>query len=164
MEDKFCPCGSEKKYDECCEPIIKGKIKATTAESLMRSRYSAYVKHEIDWIVKSCAQSAEENKIDMEETRKWSEESIWHGLKIIRTEKGGENDTEGTVEFSATYTRTGLKDVHLEQAYFSKKNGEWFYETGNLIPTTVVREGKKVGRNEPCPCGSGKKHKKCCAI
>ena len=27
---------------------------------------------------------------------------------------------------------------------------------------TVVREGKKVGRNEPCSCGSGKKYKKCC--
>ena len=29
-------------------------------------------------------------------------------------------------------------------------------------PQTVKREGKKVGRNEPCPCGSGKKYKKCC--
>lgn len=28
--------------------------------------------------------------------------------------------------------------------------------------TTFVREGKKVGRNDPCPCGSGKKYKKCC--
>lgn len=28
--------------------------------------------------------------------------------------------------------------------------------------TTYVREGKKVGRNDPCPCGSGKKYKKCC--
>ena len=29
-------------------------------------------------------------------------------------------------------------------------------------PVTVKREGKKVGRNDPCPCGSGKKYKKCC--
>ena len=29
-------------------------------------------------------------------------------------------------------------------------------------PETVKREGKKIGRNEPCPCGSGKKYKKCC--
>jgi len=28
-------------------------------------------------------------------------------------------------------------------------------------PKTVVREGRKVGRNEPCPCGSGKKYKQC---
>jgi preprotein translocase subunit SecA len=35
-------------------------------------------------------------------------------------------------------------------------------EAGQSKPQTVVREGKKVGRNEPCPCGSGKKYKKCC--
>jgi preprotein translocase subunit SecA len=34
-------------------------------------------------------------------------------------------------------------------------------ETGST-PSTVKREGKKVGRNEPCPCGSGKKYKHCC--
>jgi len=28
--------------------------------------------------------------------------------------------------------------------------------------TTLARQGPKVGRNDPCPCGSGKKHKKCC--
>jgi preprotein translocase subunit SecA len=28
-------------------------------------------------------------------------------------------------------------------------------------PDTFVREGRKVGRNEPCPCGSGKKYKQC---
>lgn len=162
MKDDLCPCGSGKLYSQCCEPIIKGSQKAPTAESLMRSRYSAYVKHEIDWIVESCVQRPEENEIDLEETRRWSEESTWQGLKILRTEKGGENDTEGIVEFSATYTRGGLKDVHLEQAHFSKKTGQWLYETGKLIPTTVVRDGEKVGRNDPCPCGSGKKYKKCC--
>jgi len=35
-------------------------------------------------------------------------------------------------------------------------------ETEPSKPKTVVREGRKVGRNEPCPCGSGKKYKKCC--
>ena len=47
----LCPCGSGKKYGECCEPIIKGKEKASTAEACMRARYSAYVKHEIDFII-----------------------------------------------------------------------------------------------------------------
>ena len=55
MSDKdLCPCGSGKCYGECCEPVIKGSIKAPTAESLMRARYSSYVKHEIDSIIKSC--------------------------------------------------------------------------------------------------------------
>ena len=28
--------------------------------------------------------------------------------------------------------------------------------------STTIRKGKKIGRNDPCPCGSGKKYKKCC--
>ena len=162
MSKIICPCGSSKQYSECCEPIIRGTKKAVTAEELMRSRYSAYVMHEIEYISLSCVQDPDKNEIDLEETRRWSEESTWQGLKIIRTEKGGEKDTDGIVDFSATYTRKGLKDIHLEKAHFVKKDGTWLYESGSLIPTTVVREGEKVGRNDPCPCGSGKKYKKCC--
>lgn len=157
----FCPCGSGKKYDECCGAIISGAKKAETAEELMRSRYSAYVAHEIDYIVRTCTVD-EQNAIDVEETRKWSEESEWQGLKIIKTDKGGPQDSEGVVDFSATYSRKGLRDVHLERAFFKKVNGEWLYESGELIPTTVVRQGAKIGRNDPCPCGSGKKYKHCC--
>lgn len=157
-----CPCGSGKAYGECCEPIIKGTSLAPTAEALMRSRYSAYVKHEIDWIAKSCVRESDEAEIDMEETRKWSEESTWNGLKILRTEKGGENDKTGVVEFTADYTRKGIRDVHHETANFEKKKGEWIYTYGTLVTTTVHREGRKIGRNEPCPCGSGKKYKQCC--
>lgn len=161
VKDGFCPCGSGKKYDECCGAIISGSAKAETAEALMRSRYSAYVMHEIDYIVKTCT-SGEQEAIDVEETRRWSEESEWQGLKIIRTEKGKASDKEGIVEFSATYSRKGLRDVHLERAYFKKVDDAWLYESGELIPTTVVREGAKIGRNDPCPCGSGKKYKHCC--
>jgi len=34
-------------------------------------------------------------------------------------------------------------------------------EGGSDEVQTFRREGKKVGRNDPCPCGSGKKYKKC---
>ncbi len=40
-----CPCGSGQTFDTCCGPIIAGTQKAVTAEAVMRSRYSAYVKH-----------------------------------------------------------------------------------------------------------------------
>lgn len=160
--EELCPCGSGKKYSECCEPVIKGTSLAKTAEDLMRARYTSYVKDEIDFIAKSCFRDKDEGEIDIDETRAWAEESTWHGLKILSTSKGKETDTEGVVEFTATYTRKGLRDVHKEQANFKKVNGEWLYTTGNLIPTTIIREGNKVGRNDPCPCGSGKKFKKCC--
>ena len=161
-DNELCPCGSKKEFGACCGPIITGTKKAETAEELMRSRYTAYVTHDIDHIVKTCRAGNEEDGIDLEETRRWSEESTWQGLKILRTEKGSASDKEGIVEFSATYTRKGLRDVHLERAYFKKENDTWIYEAGELIPTTIVREGEKVGRNDPCPCGSGKKYKKCC--
>lgn len=162
-DNDLCPCGSGKKYAECCEPIIKRTVKVPTAEALMRARYSSYVKQEIDFIVDSCEEGKEIAAIDKKATEDWAKNSTWHGLKIIRTEKGGENDTEGTVEFEATYTdKGGLRDVHHETGYFRKINGEWLYTAGSIKTMTVVREQAKVGRNDPCPCGSGKKYKKCC--
>lgn len=158
----LCPCGSGKKYSECCEPIISGTVKAPTAEALMRARYSAYEKQAIDFIINTCEQSEEVAEIDRQATEDWSKNSIWHGLQIIQTEKGKEDDEEGVVEFKATYTRKQIRDVHHEMAYFKKINGEWLYSAGQLKTETVVREGAKVGRNDPCPCGSGKKYKKCC--
>ncbi|MDR1785402.1 MAG: SEC-C domain-containing protein, partial [Spirochaetaceae bacterium] len=100
--------------------------------------------------------------IDFNATKTWSEESTWQGLKILRTEKGGKDDTEGVVEFEAAYLRKGLRDIHHETGEFEKINGGWLYVKGSVKALTVVREGKKPGRNEPCPCGSGKKYKHCC--
>jgi len=161
-ETEICPCGSGKKFGECCEPIIKGKTLAPTAEALMRARYTAYVKHEIDFIINTCEHAENIAEIDRKATEDWSKTSTWHGLKILRTEKGKENDTEGIVEFEAAYTRKQIRDVHHETGHFKKINGEWIYSVGELKTTTVVREGKKIGRNDPCPCGSGKKYKHCC--
>ena len=98
----LCPCGSGKTYAECCEPIIKGTKKAPTAESLMRARYTAYEKQEIDFIINTCEDSDEVAEIDRKATEDWSKNSTWHGLQILRTEKGTESDEEGVVEFEAT--------------------------------------------------------------
>ncbi len=158
----LCPCCSGKKYAECCQPILEGTKKAPTAEALMRARYSAYVVHNIDFIINTCETGEQIAEIDRKATEDWSNKSTWHGLKIISTQKGGENDDEGIVEFEATYTQKGIRDVHHEIGGFRKVDGEWKYAEGYLRPTTVVREGRKIGRNEPCPCGSGKKYKQCC--
>ncbi|GHV96705.1 UPF0225 protein [Spirochaetia bacterium] len=158
---KSCPCGSGRAYAECCEPYITGKAKPPTAEALMRSRYSAYAEHEVDYIISTCVHRGK-NDIDLKSTRDWSEQSTWLGLKIVASEKGGLADTEGVVEFEATYERDGLKEVHQERAKFKKENGDWLYDDGVVAPHTVVRSAPKVGRNDPCPCGSGKKYKHCC--
>ncbi len=161
MDKNTCPCGSSRPYADCCRPYISGTTKPSTAEALMRSRYSAYAMHEIDYIVATCVRD-EKHDIDVEATRRWSEKSEWLGLKIVRTEKGGSADAEGLVEFVATYIQDGLRDEHHEISRFVKRDGAWLYDEGEIIPETVVRTGPKVGRNDPCPCGSGKKYKKCC--
>ena len=158
---KPCPCGSGSNFSECCEPYITGQKSPPTAEALMRSRYSAYVVHAIDHIINTCLEEGKDH-IDYKQTKEWSEKSKWLGLNIISTEKGGPTDTEGTVEFEASYERDGLKDLHHERANFKKVEGKWFYHEGSVTPKTVVRTGPKIGRNESCPCGSGKKYKQCC--
>lgn len=156
-----CPCGTGKTYGECCAPIIAG-ASALTAEALMRARYTSYVVGAVDFIINTCDKGENVPDIDRKATEDWSKNSTWHALRILRTEKGGEADDEGVVEFEADYTLRGMRDVHHETARFKKVGGKWLYETGALKTTTVVRDGKKIGRNDPCPCGSGKKYKKCC--
>ena len=160
---KKCPCGSGRSYSECCQPYITGKVKAPTAEALMRSRYTAYVEHEIDYIINTCVQRGKKD-IDPKSTREWSEQSTWLGLTIISTENGSVDDENGTVEFKALYERDGVKETHHETAKFKKENGEWLYSEGHITPLTVVRSEAKIGRNDPCPCGSGKKYKFCCLL
>ncbi len=155
-----CPCGSRRPFDQCCGPYISGAAPAPTAEALMRSRYSAYATKAVDYIVRTCV-SDEELGIDLEATRRWSEKSTWLGLEILGREKGGPSDEEGSVEFRASYVLDGLRETHHGVASFVKREGAWLYLEGEVIPETVVREGPKVGRNDPCPCGSGKKYKKC---
>lgn len=157
---KPCPCGSGRSYTECCGPYISGSQRPSTAEALMRSRYSAYAEHAINYIVDTCTKDGKQD-IDVKQTRDWSEKSQWLGLKILSVTKGGPDDTEGAVEFEAVYEHEGLKDIHHEKARFKKVEGAWLYDEGDIVPKTIVRSNPKVGRNEPCPCGSGKKYKHC---
>ncbi len=129
----------------------------------MRSRYTAFTKGDIEYIG-ATRHPFSPGKFDERSARKWSLGSEWIGLEIKSTEAGGEEDSEGTVEFVASYTINGRREDHEETAHFARHDdGRWYFVDGEeLSPQPVVRETPKVGRNEPCPCGSGKKFKKCC--
>ena len=162
MSNEKCPCNSGKEYSDCCEPIIKGTRIASTPVELMRSRYSAYAKAEIDHIINSTHPDMRDAN-DREEIRKWSEKSEWLGLQILRTEKGSQEDDTGFVEFIANYADHGVHLEHHELAEFRKLNGDWYFYDGQMVAQKpFVRTEPKIGRNDPCPCGSGKKYKKCC--
>ena len=128
----------------------------------MRARYSSYVTGDIAFL-KSSATAAVQEQFDEKASAAWSAAAEWHGLEILKTEKGQKGDKTGVVEFRALYTANGEFCNHHEVSTFVKEADGWKFEDGELIgEKPTVREEPKVGRNDPCPCGSGKKYKKCC--
>ncbi|MBZ4683402.1 MAG: motif domain protein [Fusobacteriales bacterium] len=151
----LCPCGSNKSYENCCKQYISGNKKPKTAELLMRSRYSAYVFQEIDYIINTTNPN-NRNDYSYEDIENWSKSSKWKKLIILNTEKGTESDITGIVEFQAFYEINGISQIHHEKSVFDKIDNVWYYTT--QLPVSPI----KINRNSPCPCGSGKKYKKCC--
>ena len=128
----------------------------------MRARYSSYVSGDIEFL-KSSATKAVQEEFDEQASKAWSAAAQWHGLEIIRCDEGQKGDKKGVVEFRALYTANGEFCNHHEVSTFAKEADGWKFEDGELIgEKPIVREEPKVGRNDPCPCGSGKKYKKCC--
>ena len=157
-----CYCGSGLEFSACCEPVLEGVSPAETAEQLMRARYSAFASQQADFLHTSLHPEHRHDH-DVAATRRWAENSQWLGLEIIAVEAGEADDSEGSVEFVATYKEKGLVHPYHELSNFRKVDGIWYYVDGELVkPKTEARSQPKVGRNEPCPCGSGKKYKKCC--
>lgn len=137
---KPCPCGSGKAFAECCKPVIDGAA-AASPEVLMRSRYSAYVEGEWEYLRQSWHPDSRPSRVRPIDTE-------WLGLSILRAEGD-------IVEFSAGF-REGdkIKALH-ETSRFGMSEGHWRYIDGTV-------EIRTLGRNDPCPCGSGKKCKQCC--
>ncbi len=155
-----CPCGSTRTHDDCCGPLIRGERAAGTAEELMRSRYTAFTEHAIDYIIDT-TKPDQVDRVDRESVKQWSERATWKGLEILRTEGGGPDDDEGLVEFIAHYAEQDQDFDHHEEARFARQDGRWYFDFRRSAAPRL-KAATKVGRNDPCPCGSGKKFKKCC--
>lgn len=124
----------------------------------MRSRYSAFVLGKLDHIDRTHAPEirADFNRAEAERT---VAEVEWLGLDIRQASEDGDS---GSVEFGIRFRRDGQDLVQHEVSSFRRVDGEWLYEGGQVSPKAPPRQVVKIGRNDPCPCGSGKKHKKCC--
>jgi SEC-C motif domain protein len=164
----LCPCRSldtqKLEFNNCCAPFLQGLKKAPTAESMMRSRYSAYVNKNIDYIDQTQTQT-EGEVFDKKEAEKWAESSEWMGLEIKKTQKGQVEDSTGIVEFIAHYKdkASGTELHHHETSLFIKEDQVWKFKEGQIHGAQPVKRLEpKIGRNDPCACGSGKKFKKCC--
>ncbi|WP_345972224.1 YchJ family protein [Sulfurimonas diazotrophicus] len=149
-----CYCGSGKTFEACCAPLIDGIAAAPGAEALMRSRYSAYVVGAGEYLVATTVPQKQVPE-DAELIRQHAEATTWLGLEVLASQVQG---ADATVNFKAFYREgDGPIRVHHEKSTFRRIDGRWYYDEGTLYEASV-------GRNDPCPCGSGKKYKKCCMV
>ncbi len=147
-----CYCGSDKTYETCCAPYVNGTLPAQHAETLMRARYCAYVLGRGEFLVATTV-PARQVPEDADLITAHAKNTSWLKLDILRSV---EADSEASVEFKAYYKEAdGVMRVHHELSTFLKMEGRWYYDAGELYHASI-------GRNESCPCGSGKKYKKCC--
>jgi len=123
MPPANCYCCSGKPFANCCEPYLNTTEKAPTAETLMRSRYSAYCIQEVDYLV-ATTHSSTRKFHKKEDITTWSKRNQWIKLEIL-------NATETVVEFKAYFLDERLKaNVHHEKSTFVKEDGNWFYVDG----------------------------------
>jgi len=143
----LCYCKSQKPFNECCEPFLAHAKKPATPEELMRSRYSAYVLADAAYIV-ATATPEQNSSEELELIKEYAKSIEWLGLEIVHAK-------ENQVEFKAYYRDGQGVGVQHEKSNFLQVDGMWLYKDGTIYNI-------KLERNMPCPCGSGKKYKKCC--
>lgn len=157
-----CPCGSGLSLETCCQPIIDG-TPAATPEALMRARYTAFVTRQIGDFLEQTLAPEKQSEFDLREVGKSARDAEGAGF-VINAMTGGEAGHQtGTVEYVARFRIRGKVQVHHELATFRRNDdGHWLYADGQVNPKGQPRHVAKVGRNDPCPCGSNLKFKKCC--
>ena len=120
-----CYCGSTIPFLDCCQKYIDRKAKAPTALALMKSRYSAYATHQVDYLWDTTHDSQREyySKTDI---LNWATANEWQKLEIL-------SFTENTVEFRAYFLDNNQQNqVHYEFSTFVNEKGEWFYLDGKF--------------------------------
>ncbi|USD39305.1 YchJ family protein [Ferrimonas sp. SCSIO 43195] len=148
-----CQCGSNLAYRLCCQPLHCGDSHASSPEQLMRSRYCAFVEGKADYLL-ATHHPQYRASLTVEQLADSCRDSDFVGLQIV--DVPADSGDQGEVEFKAWY-RQGSEILALwERSRFQRLEDRWHYCDGDIQPLL------KLGRNDPCPCGSGKKAKKCC--
>ena len=147
VDSAMCPCGNDRRYEDCCQPVHQGQA-TRTADALMRARFSAYVLHDNEFLLASWHPQTRPAHIDAAQGPQWKR------LQILDHRSDGE---QATVLFEATGCATGQWFVLQEQSRFLRDEEHWRYHSGDVSEQSLT-----PGRNDPCPCGSGRKFKRCC--
>ncbi len=117
----------------------------------MRSRYSAYVLGNSDYLAQTWQRDYRPAELQLEQAVRWI------GLQVLHSEEVADT---ATVEFEARLLAHGKVDALHENSRFVREQGCWWYTDGEMLPASFT--AWKPGRNQSCPCGSGKKFKRCC--
>ena len=125
-KDNQCPCGTGLDYAACCGQYIERIKTAPSAEALMRSRYTAYVKQNTLYLRSTWYPSTCPANLDLAENQQWI------GLKIIDIQGGNADDKTGQVEFVARYKMNGRAEKLHECSEFVRVNDRWLY-VGALV-------------------------------
>ena len=118
-----CPCGSEVSFDLCCGPYLARQKKPCSPEALMRSRYVAFTKNDLDYIKQTMRGRALETFNEVEKNA-LNQEIRWLGLEILETSA---TENEGIVTFQATFCCQGKLKKQVETSLFHKIDGTWYY-------------------------------------
>lgn len=124
-----CPCDSLNNYQDCCNKFHKEIAYPITAEELMRSRYSAFVLADGEYLLKTHSKQTK-NQVNKSELVKWAKSVKWLGLRIINKEQGQKGDEIGFVEFEALFKEKIFKRSIHEKSKFIKQDGKWVYLNG----------------------------------
>lgn len=126
----------------------------------MRSRFTAHVLRDYAHLHRTYLPTAD--KPYVAEADNDSSDFAWTRL-VVHSHELGQKAGTAFVDFSAYYQDNGAEYAIHEKSEFLERSGEWFYfRAVRQGPAPIKSANPKVGRNDPCPCGSGKKYKHCC--
>ncbi|WP_395576191.1 YchJ family protein [Streptomyces sp. BK79] len=122
MTTPSCPCGLPEPYEKCCGRFHAGAAAAPTAEALMRSRYSAFVRLDAGYLLRTWHPGTRPRRLDLDPGTRWT------GLEILDTTAGSAFHSTGTVTFRASYRGGSLH----ERSRFERVDGAWVYVDGEF--------------------------------
>ncbi|MGW4033890.1 YchJ family protein [Streptomyces sp. NPDC004838] len=123
----LCPCGLPAAYGECCGRFHAGEAAAPTAELLMRSRYSAFVAGDVEYLLRTWHPDTRPARLELDPGMRWE------GLEIIGATDGSPFHSTGTVTFRARYRHHGNRGVLHERSTFGRHGGAWVYADGTFV-------------------------------
>ncbi len=121
-----CYCGSNKEYTDCCEIAHNDLSAVKTAEQLMRSRYTAYVMANGNYLMRSHHSATRPTK-EKNAIVNWAKSVNWIRLEVLEKSKGSQKDNEGNVSFKAYYFEDGKVEVISENSAFTREDSNWVY-------------------------------------